>query len=430
MVKLPQLKTMQAHCCAVRLCALVYFFAFLGNVIDGPIMWTLSPPHDWSAAGLVSLNKLALAPAAVAFFRPFGSKGGPSEAPKRIALFLNLFRPWYWPCLAICWVLWHTTHTNGGHWFFFGWDAMLDEIGCLASILSITLTLYDDVQVEPGVAEINLDRQEEEEEEEPALPGSAEGFASALRSRKRDKKQAPNEGTSPCYAEEAERPSRSAWQMLWISFSPEKCTSSSRPCSQAVDWCRTLAELSLTLAGFRLFLAAGLLKMRVGSACWKNYTCLYDHYETQPMPNFAAWMFHNYTPHAMLSVMQWFAIDVSECIVPYFLLSFVLSMGPVGVLQRQVLRDGFAQRILQIPGRLIASVLIMIFVFGMFIGGNYAFLHPLAVVSLVASVGTVHGRPVIRKPESAPKILYRALMPWVVLLVLLFAFLPSLRAYA
>eukprot|EP00913_Durusdinium_trenchii_P027169 g25492.t1 len=80
---------------------------------------------------------------------------------------------------------------------------MLDEIGCLASILSITLTLYDDVQVEPGVAEINLDRQEEEEEEEPALPGSAEGFASALRSRKRDKKQAPNEGTSPCYAEEA-----------------------------------------------------------------------------------------------------------------------------------------------------------------------------------------------------------------------------------
>lgn len=118
----------------------------LRNVIDGPIMWTLSPPHDWSAAGLVSLNKLALAPAAVAFFRPFGSKGGPSEAPKRIALFLNLFRPWYWPCLAICWVLWHTTHTNGGHWFFFGWDAMLDEIGCLASILSITLTLYDDVQ--------------------------------------------------------------------------------------------------------------------------------------------------------------------------------------------------------------------------------------------------------------------------------------------
>ena len=204
------------------------------------------------------------------------------------------------------------------------------------------------------------------------------------------------------------------------------------PYVDSQDWCRTLAELSLTLAGFRLFLAAGLLKMRVGSACWKDLTCLYDHYETQPMPNTLSWMFHNYTPHAMLSVMQWFAINLAECIVPYFLLSFFLSMGPLGVVHRQLLRrkEWFLRFLALIPGRLIGCVLIMIFVFGMFVGGNYAFLHPLAIVSLVASCGTVQGIPVTRKPESRPTILYRTLMPWVVLPLLIFAFLPSLRAYA
>ena len=34
---------------------------------------------------------------------------------------------------------------------------------------------------------------------------------------------------------QAARPSRSTWQMLWISLSPEKCSSSKRPCSQVVE---------------------------------------------------------------------------------------------------------------------------------------------------------------------------------------------------
>merc|ERR1712070_627482 len=76
-------------------------------------------------------------------------------------------------------------------------------------------------------------------------------------------------------------------------------------CSPIVDWSRALAEVALTLAAFRLFIAAGLLKMRVGSPCWHTHTCLYDHYETQPMPNAAAWYFHNYTPKFMLRIMQW-----------------------------------------------------------------------------------------------------------------------------
>ncbi|CAJ1350387.1 unnamed protein product [Effrenium voratum] len=135
----PKLKTMQVHCCAVRLCALVYFFAFLANVVDGPIIWLVTPPAQYSAAQLVTWNQVALLPAALAFLRP-----------------------WCWPALAFCWWVWHWQRRYGGVWFFFGWDAMMDEIGFLACVLSATLTLYDDVDVEgaEAVADFPLEPSE------------------------------------------------------------------------------------------------------------------------------------------------------------------------------------------------------------------------------------------------------------------------------
>ncbi len=35
---------------------------------------------------------------------------------------------------------------------------------------------------------------------------------------------------------------------------------------------------------FRIYLGAGLIKIR-GDSCWRDLTCLYYHYETQPLPN-------------------------------------------------------------------------------------------------------------------------------------------------
>ncbi len=43
---------------------------------------------------------------------------------------------------------------------------------------------------------------------------------------------------------------------------------------------------------FRVELGAGLIKIR-GDACWRDFTCLYYHHETQPMPNFLSWYFHH-----------------------------------------------------------------------------------------------------------------------------------------
>jgi Lipase maturation factor len=46
---------------------------------------------------------------------------------------------------------------------------------------------------------------------------------------------------------------------------------------------------------FRLMLGAGLIKLR-GDPCWRDLTCLYTHYETQPLPNPLSWYFHQ-LPH-------------------------------------------------------------------------------------------------------------------------------------
>src|SRR5262252_4754763 len=42
---------------------------------------------------------------------------------------------------------------------------------------------------------------------------------------------------------------------------------------------------------FRTMFGAGLIKLR-GDLCWRDWTCLYYHYETQPMPNPLSWYFH------------------------------------------------------------------------------------------------------------------------------------------
>jgi hypothetical protein len=42
---------------------------------------------------------------------------------------------------------------------------------------------------------------------------------------------------------------------------------------------------------FRLEFGAGLIKLR-GDSCWRDFTCLYYHHETQPMPNPLSWYFH------------------------------------------------------------------------------------------------------------------------------------------
>jgi hypothetical protein len=67
---------------------------------------------------------------------------------------------------------------------------------------------------------------------------------------------------------------------------------------------------------FRIMFGAGMIKMR-GDPCWRDLTCLYYHYETQPLPNPLSWYCHH--------LPQWWHktcvlfTHLGELVVPWFL---------------------------------------------------------------------------------------------------------------
>lgn len=107
---------------------------------------------------------------------------------------------------------------------------------------------------------------------------------------------------------------------------------------------------------FRIMIGAGLIKLR-GDSCWRDLTCLYYHYETQPIPNPISWWLH-FRPH-------WFHQfgclwnHIVELIIPWF---------------------AFGTR----PYRHIAGVLLVSFQFFLILSGNLSFLNWLTIVPALA----------------------------------------------
>jgi hypothetical protein len=80
---------------------------------------------------------------------------------------------------------------------------------------------------------------------------------------------------------------------------------------------------------FRIMLGAGLIKIR-GDQCWRDFTCLYYHYETQPIPNPVSWWLH-FRPHWFQQVgAAW--NHFIELVVPWFAFWPRLSRHFAGVL--------------------------------------------------------------------------------------------------
>ena len=108
--------------------------------------------------------------------------------------------------------------------------------------------------------------------------------------------------------------------------------------------------------GFRIMIGAGLIKLR-GDPCWRDLTCLYYHYETQPIPNPISRYLH-FAPH-------WFhKIEVAwnhfiELIVPWF------SFGPR-------------------HARHFAGVLLVSFQIILIISGNLSFLNYVTIIPFLA----------------------------------------------
>ena len=108
---------------------------------------------------------------------------------------------------------------------------------------------------------------------------------------------------------------------------------------------------------FRLHLGSGLIKLRA-DPCWKDLTCLYYHFETQPIPNPLSRHFH-FLPKTLLKIgVLW--THFVQIVVPFFLF---------------------------LPGwpRIIAGVLLLGFQITLMVGGNYSFLNLVSIAPIAAA---------------------------------------------
>src|SRR6202165_3095997 len=108
--------------------------------------------------------------------------------------------------------------------------------------------------------------------------------------------------------------------------------------------------------GFRIMVGAGLIKLR-GDACWRDLTCMFYHYETQPIPNPISRYLH-FAPH-WFHKLEILWNHFVELIVPWF------SFGPRTV-------------------RHVAGVLLVTFQIILIISGNLSFLNYLTIIPFLA----------------------------------------------
>jgi hypothetical protein len=108
--------------------------------------------------------------------------------------------------------------------------------------------------------------------------------------------------------------------------------------------------------GFRIMVGAGLIKLR-GDECWRDLTCMYCHYETQPIPNPLSRYLH-FLPH-WFHKLEILWNHFVEMIVPWF------SFGPR-------------------MARHIAGVLLVLFQVILIISGNLSFLNYLTIIPFLA----------------------------------------------
>jgi len=142
---------------------------------------------------------------------------------------------------------------------------------------------------------------------------------------------------------------------------------------------------------FRIMLGAGLIKLR-GDPCWRQLTCLYTHYETQPVPNPLSPFFHS-LPHAMQQAGALYNF-LCEIVLPFFV------FGPR-------------------RARHVAGGFLLAFQFILILSGNLSFLNWLTIIPIVACFDDsllVRLLPVrwrsVGERASAPPSLSRRVVAW------------------
>jgi hypothetical protein len=125
---------------------------------------------------------------------------------------------------------------------------------------------------------------------------------------------------------------------------------------------------------FRISLGAGLIKVR-GSSCWRDKTCLYYHFETQPVPSPLSFVFH-FLPRdlqrQMVDVDLWVQLyTIALVLVPVELVALLLSLSSSSL----PLPSSVARWMLRAGGFLQVG-----FMVGILLSGNFAFLNHLTII--------------------------------------------------
>ncbi len=137
---------------------------------------------------------------------------------------------------------------------------------------------------------------------------------------------------------------------------------------------------------FRTELGAGLIKLR-HDPCWRDLTCLYFHYETQPLPNPLSWYFHR-----LPAVFHRVSVVFSH---------FVQVIVPFGLFAPQ-------------PIASIAAALILFHQLWLIISGNYSWLNWLTAIlgvagfsdRILATVVPLIPPPLVQRPLAFDVVIY------------------------
>jgi len=148
---------------------------------------------------------------------------------------------------------------------------------------------------------------------------------------------------------------------------------------------------------FRVHFGAGLIKMRADS-CWKDLTCLFYHFETQPIPNPLSRSFH-FLPRWMLKLgVLW--THFAQLIVPVFI--FIPQT------------------------RVVAGILLLLFQLSLMLSGNLSFLNLISIVAILAIFNDAFLGVffTIQPAASTPSV---HLFPWIVFIFLVVLSIPVVR---
>ncbi len=147
---------------------------------------------------------------------------------------------------------------------------------------------------------------------------------------------------------------------------------------------------------FRLMFGAGLIKLR-GDSCWRDFTCLLYHYQSQPMPNPLSWYF-NRLPGWVNKGGVLFN-HVAELIAPF---GYFVPLAPV---------------------RYAAGIITVLFQGTLILSGNLSWLNWLTIVIAIACFDDralahlvpVHAGPIA--PIALPHVIALGLLTLVVALL-------------